>query len=96
MAVFTFAELMTAGIMQGFIAKIAPEDMRGQYFAVASLRVTIGKMIASLSIPLSVWIGYHWTFMILCLLAVGSALLYRLTFVFFDKQTAVPQRKQSV
>lgn len=89
MAVFTFAELMTAGIMQGFIAKIAPEDMRGQYFAAASLRHTIGKTIAPLSIPLSVWIGYHWTFMVLSLLAVGSALLYRLMFVFYDKQTAV-------
>jgi hypothetical protein len=29
--------------------------MRGQYFAAASLRFTIGKTIAPISIPLSVW-----------------------------------------
>ena len=31
-ALFTFAELMTAGIGQTFISKLAPETMRGQIF----------------------------------------------------------------
>lgn len=85
MAVFTFAELMTEGLQQSFIANIAPEHMRGQYFAAASLRYTIGKTIAPLSIPLTVWIGYDWTFIILAGLAVLSAFLYWLMYYFSEK-----------
>jgi MFS transporter, DHA1 family, multidrug resistance protein B len=43
MGLFTFGELMTAGIQQTFISKLAPEEMSGQYFAAASLRWTIGR-----------------------------------------------------
>ncbi|KHF27582.1 Multidrug resistance protein MdtH [Anoxybacillus sp. BCO1] len=35
-ALFTLAELMTVGLQQTFVAKLAPEHMRGQYFAAAS------------------------------------------------------------
>ncbi|PLS15994.1 MFS transporter [Bacillus sp. M6-12] len=86
MAVFTFAELMGAGIQQGFISKLAPENMRGQYFAAASLRFTIGRMIAPLSIPLSAWFGYNSTFCLLALLALLSSYMYYLMFRRFDKQ----------
>jgi MFS transporter, DHA1 family, multidrug resistance protein B len=89
MAVFTFAELMGAGIQQSFVSKLAPEHMRGQYFAAASLRFTISRTIAPLSIPLTVWIGYEWTFIVLCLLALASAGLYWLMFYSFEKRTAV-------
>jgi dipeptide/tripeptide permease len=85
MAVFTLGELMTAGLQQSFVSKIAPEQMRGQYFAAASLRFTIGKTIAPISIPLSVWVGYDWTFIILALLAVLSSFLYWLMFVLPEK-----------
>lgn len=89
MAVFTFAELMGAGIQQSFVSKLAPEHMRGQYFAAASLRFTISRTIAPLSIPLTVWIGYEWTFFVLCLLALASAGLYWLMFYSFEKKTAL-------
>ncbi|MRX74299.1 MFS transporter [Bacillus lacus] len=90
MAVFTFAELMTAGIQQNFISKIAPEHMRGQYFAAASLRYTIGKTIAPIAIPFSVWFGYQWTFFILGLLALLSALLYFTMFSQYKKSETLP------
>ena len=85
MAVFTLAELMTAGIQQGFISEIAPEDKRGQYFAAASLRFTFSKMLAPLSIPMSAWFGYTWTFMIICMLALLSAVIYHIMFSRMDK-----------
>jgi MFS transporter, DHA1 family, multidrug resistance protein B len=88
MALFTFAELMTAGIQQTFISKLAPEEMRGQYFAAASLRWTIGRTIAPLSITLTLWIGYEWTFLVLSVLAFFSAFIYFVMFQRFEKQQA--------
>jgi predicted MFS family arabinose efflux permease len=86
MAIFTFAELMGAGLQQGFVSKLAPEHMRGQYFAAASLRFTISRTIAPLAIPMTVWVGYGWTFFILCLLALASAGLYWVMFYVLEKQ----------
>jgi MFS family permease len=80
MGLFTLAELMTAGIQQTFVSKIAPEHMRGQYFAAASLRYTIGRTIAPIAIPMSLWFGYPITFAILGALAVFSGALYYLMF----------------
>ncbi|WNS76355.1 MFS transporter [Bacillus sp. DTU_2020_1000418_1_SI_GHA_SEK_038] len=96
MALFTFGELMTVGIQQSFVSKIAPEHMRGQYFAAASLRFTFGKTIAPISIPLTVWIGYDWTFIILAGLAVLSAVLYWLMFAISEKPNTVVSKKGSV
>lgn len=86
MALFTFGELMTAGLQQSFVSMLAPEHMRGQYFAAASLRYTIGRTIAPLSIPMTIWMGYKWTFIALSLLSLFSAVLYWLMFVIFEKQ----------
>lgn len=86
MAIFTLGELATAGIQQGFVSKLAPEHLRGQYFAAASLRYTIGRTIAPLSIPLTEWIGFDWTFTVLCILSLLSAVLYWVTFRSYDKQ----------
>jgi MFS transporter, DHA1 family, multidrug resistance protein B len=80
MAIFTFAELMTAGIQQTFVSKLAPDHMRGQYFAAASLRYTIGRTIAPIAIPMSLWFGYQITFVILGALAVASGFLYNMMF----------------
>ncbi|CAM3951770.1 MDR family MFS transporter [Mesobacillus zeae] len=88
MAVFTLAELMTAGLQQSFISNLAPEQMRGQYFAAASLRYTLGRTIAPISIPLTVWIGYRWTFFILAVLALLSAGLYWVMFRMYERQKA--------
>jgi MFS transporter, DHA1 family, multidrug resistance protein B len=91
MAVFTFGELMIVGLQQSFISKLAPENMRGQYFAAASLRYTIGRMIAPLSIPMTVWFGFFWTFTIIAVLSVISAFVYYLMFYLFEqKKTASP------
>lgn len=65
MALFTLGELMTAGLQQTFIAKLAPKEMRGQYFTAASLRWTIGRAIAPLLITATTWFGYEWTFFLL-------------------------------
>ncbi len=77
---------MTAGLQQSFVSMLAPEHMRGQYFAAASLRYTIGRTIAPLSIPMTIWMGYKWTFIALSLLSLFSAVLYWLMFVIFEKQ----------
>ena len=91
MDVFTFGELMIVGLQQSFISKLAPENMRGQYFAAASLRYTIGRMIAPLSIPMTVWFGFFWTFTIIAVLSVISAFVYYLMFYLFEqKKTASP------
>ena len=80
MVIFTTAELMVVGIQESFISKLAPEHMRGQYFAAGSLRFAIGRTIAPIAIPLSSWVGYQWTFTILFLLSLVSAVLYIVTF----------------
>ncbi|MFD2680094.1 MDR family MFS transporter [Bacillus seohaeanensis] len=86
MAIFTLAELMTAGIQQSFISKLAPDHMRGQYFAAASLRYTIGRTIAPLAITATLWIGYNWTFLIISILALVSAGIYYIMFQRFEKE----------
>jgi len=86
MLVFTLAELMTAGIQQGFISELAPADKRGKYYAAASLRYTFSKMIAPLSIPMSAWVGYTWTFITISVLAVLSGLIYYRLFVQFEQK----------
>lgn len=80
MAIFTLAELMTAGIQQTFVSKLAPDHMRGQYFAAASLKYTIGRTIAPIAIPMSLWFGYQITFTILAGLALFSGILYYIMF----------------
>ncbi|WP_143415308.1 MFS transporter [Geobacillus sp. E263] len=86
MGLFTFGELMTVGIQQTFISKLAPEEMRGQYFAAASLRWTIGRAIAPLSITATIWLGYEWTFFLLSMLSFISAALYMIMFQLLEKR----------
>ncbi|RDU35696.1 MFS transporter [Neobacillus piezotolerans] len=88
MFIFTMGELLIVGVQQSFISKLAPENMMGQYFAAASLRNTIGRMIAPLSIPMTAWFGFVWTFMILTGLAVVSAFLYLIVFTLFEQKRA--------
>lgn len=91
MAIFTFAELMTVGIQQNFISKLAPDHMRGQYFAAASLRFTLARTVAPVSITFSLWAGYEMTFIGLALLAALSAVLYFIMFQQIDKQNTMNQ-----
>lgn len=76
MFVFTFGELSTSGIQQSFVAKLAPERMRAQYFAASTLRFTLGRTIAPIFIPMSAWIGYSWTFFVLAILSLLGACIY--------------------
>ncbi|MEW8987153.1 MAG: MFS transporter, partial [Bacillus sp. (in: firmicutes)] len=92
---FTLGELMTAGLQQTFVSKLAPEHLRGQYFAAASLRYTIGKTIAPISIPLTVWIGYDWTIGLLSFLAILSAVIFWLMFAIFEKEKQSKRLKGS-
>ena len=96
MAIFTLGELMAAGLQQSYVSKIAPEHMRGQYFAAASLRFTFGKMLAPISIPLTVWVGYDWTFIILAVLSVFSAILYWVMSSISEKANELAMKKGSV
>ncbi|MBM7649562.1 MFS family permease [Bacillus ectoiniformans] len=86
MAVFTLGELMIVGLQQSFISKLAPEEMRGQYFAAASLRYTLGRTVAPISIPMTAWFGFIWTFTILAVLALLSAVVYYYMFYLYDRQ----------
>lgn len=86
MIVFTFGELSTSGIQQGFVAKLAPERMRAQYFAASTLRHTFSRMMAPIFIPLSVWIGYNWTFIVLAFLSLLGACVYWLMFHSLEKR----------
>lgn len=95
-AFFTLGELMLVGIQQNFISKLAPENMRGQYFAAANLRFTIGRSIAPLSIPLTVWIGYQWTFGIIALSALLASFFFWLMFVVYEKRSYSTAIKKSV
>jgi dipeptide/tripeptide permease len=89
MAIFTFGELMAAGLQQSFVSKLAPEHMRGQYFAAGSLRFTISRTIAPLSIPMTVWFGYGWTFIVLAVLALCSAGMYWVMYNLFEKKSTL-------
>ncbi|WP_335571424.1 hypothetical protein [Neobacillus vireti] len=52
----------------------------------SGLGFTFSLTIAPLAIPMTVWVGYDWTFYILCLLALASSGLYWLMFYVFEKQ----------
>ncbi|CAG9614310.1 Na(+), Li(+), K(+)/H(+) antiporter [Bacillus rhizoplanae] len=84
MLIFTFGELLVVGIQNSFVSKLAPEHMRGQYFAAATLRWSIGRTIAPIAIPLTAWIGYQYTFYIIAVLAFLSAFLYSVMFQFLQ------------
>lgn len=92
MLVFTSAELMVVGIQDSFISKLAPEHMRGQYFAAGSLRFAIGRAIAPIAIPLTTWVGYQWTFIILFLMALVSAGMYFVTFKLVSAKEELEQK----
>ncbi|MDL4842749.1 MDR family MFS transporter [Aquibacillus rhizosphaerae] len=80
MGLFTMAELMVVGIQESFVAKLAPEDMRGQYFSAASLRFTVGKLLAPLSLVLTSYFSYSHVFMLLGFFAIISAFIYSIMF----------------
>ncbi len=74
--IFTLAEIMTAGIQNNFVARIAPADLRGQYFAASGLRWTLGRTIAPLAINLAAVFSFQTAFILVGLLACISAVLY--------------------
>ncbi|WP_132747291.1 MDR family MFS transporter [Scopulibacillus darangshiensis] len=92
MVIFTAAELMVVGIQESFVSKLAPSHMRGQYFAASSLRFTIGRTIAPLAIPMTVWFGYSTTFIILGILAALSAALYGIMFKMIEQQRTAKKK----
>ncbi|WP_102028358.1 MDR family MFS transporter [Salirhabdus sp. Marseille-P4669] len=89
MLIFTMGELMVVGIQDSFISKLAPENMRGQYFAAGSLRFAVGRTLAPIAIPLSGWIGYSWTFNLLFLVTILSAIMYVFTFRIVEKKEQI-------
>jgi MFS family permease len=92
MVIFTTAELMVVGIQESFISKLAPENMRGQYFAAAGLRFSIGRTIAPISVPLTMWIGFHNTFYLLFILAIIGAGIYYIMFRAFEKKNEISSK----
>ncbi|MFD3445891.1 MDR family MFS transporter [Microbacteriaceae bacterium 4G12] len=93
MAIFTVGEISVVGIQNSFVSKLAPDHMRGQYFAASSLRFSIGRTIAPLAIPLTAWIGYQFTFFIIAVLAFISALLYWGMFQLINKKKEVEMKQ---
>ena len=87
MFIFTMGELMVVGIQEGFVSRLAPEHMRGQYFAAASLRFTIGRTLAPAAIPLTALIGFQKTFNLISLLAIAAAVIYMMMFKMRNHQT---------
>ncbi|MCS1351268.1 MFS transporter [Mechercharimyces sp. CAU 1602] len=99
--VFTIGEIIIAGLQESFISKLAPEHMRGQYFAAASLRFTLGRTIAPFIIPLSAWIGDRESFVVLALISLGGMMLYAVMFQAWEKRgdtvvTAISKGKKQV
>ncbi|MDC3417280.1 MFS transporter [Aquibacillus sp. 3ASR75-54] len=86
MAIFTTAELMIVGIQESFVSRLAPENMRGQYFSAASLRFTVGKLVAPISLILSNYMSYTFVFIILGLLAFVSGGVYFIMFKKMDRR----------
>lgn len=95
MAVFTAAELMVVGIQESFISKLAPKEMRGQYFSAASLRFTIGRMLAPLSLVIVNYAGYNGAFWTLGGLALISAIIYGWMFKRLDNTQSISQATNS-
>jgi predicted MFS family arabinose efflux permease len=89
MFVYTIAEIMTAGIMNGFVAKIAPEDQRATYFAASGIRYSLGRAIAPLSITFSGLFGFTWTFSVIIFLSVLSGFIYLWMYRIFEQRKAL-------
>ncbi|MFX3618984.1 MAG: MFS transporter [Sporolactobacillus sp.] len=92
--VLSWAELMTVGIQDSFIAKIAPPSLRGQYFSTSGLRLSLGRSLAPLALSLTVWIGYFHTFLVLALIAFSGMLLYGYIFSQYIKKERFPDARQ--
>ncbi|MCQ2009734.1 MFS transporter [Sporolactobacillus sp. STSJ-5] len=82
---FSWAELMTVGVQDSFIAKLAPKHLRAQYFAASGLRYSLGRTLAPIAIPMTVWFGYPWTFVILGTIAFLGMIMYGLMFSLYDR-----------
>ncbi|MCO7126932.1 MFS transporter [Sporolactobacillus shoreicorticis] len=83
---FSWAELMTVGVQDSFIAKLAPKQLRAQYFAASGLRFSLGRSLAPLAIPMTVWFGYSWTFVILGTIAFLGMIIYGAMFSLYGRK----------
>lgn len=83
---FSWAELMQVGLQDSFVAKLSPEHLRGQYFAASGLRLSVGRSIAPVAIPMTVWFSYAQTFYILGFVAFIGMLLYGIMFSQFYRK----------
>ncbi|SDW64454.1 Dipeptide/tripeptide permease [Marininema mesophilum] len=92
--VLSFAELLTVGLQESFVSELAPEHMRGQYFAAASLRYTLGRTFAPAAIPLAAWVGYTWMFIILAGITCVGAWVYHILFRRLDRGEVIHTKKQ--
>ncbi|WP_163652556.1 MFS transporter [Listeria sp. PSOL-1] len=84
---FSIAELMTVGIQQNFVSKLAPENKRAMYFSAAGLRYTLGKVVAPLAITLAAFTNYFITFTIIAVLAFISGFIYDYMYRQFEKDS---------
>jgi MFS family permease len=82
---FSWAELMTVGVQDSFISKLAPKHLRAQYFAASGLRYSLGRTLAPIAIPMTVWFGYSWTFVILGTIAFLGMIIYGVMFSLYDR-----------
>nr|WP_283163425.1 MFS transporter [Sporolactobacillus mangiferae] len=83
---FSWAELMAVGAQDSFVAKLAPERLRAQYFAAAGLRFSLGRSIAPIAVSMTVWFGYSLSFIILGSVALVGMGTYGLMFLLRDRR----------
>lgn len=93
---FSWAELMTVGVQDSFVAKLSPPELRGQYFATSGLRFSLGRTIAPIAIPMTVWFGYPATFIILAAVAFLGMMLYGVLFAMFYRREKVSLASKNV
>ncbi|CAM3261696.1 MDR family MFS transporter [Sporolactobacillus spathodeae] len=94
--IMSWAEVMTVGVQDSFIAKIAPLQMRGQYYSFAGLRFSIGRSIAPLSLTLAIWVGYFHAFLVLAAIAFVGMALYGYIFTQYEKSGLRQQQQKWV
>ncbi len=95
-ALFTFAELIRTPVVQSFVSKYAPEEMRGQYMGASTLQFSVGRFLAPLAIGLSHWLPPTGVFGVILLCSLTSVLIYAWMFRRLPPQFGEQPRKSHV
>ncbi|WP_010093220.1 MDR family MFS transporter [Ornithinibacillus scapharcae] len=87
--ILTIGEIIHGPVVQNFVSKYAPENARGQYMAASDLQYSLGRLIAPITVILSVSLSPVFIFGIIIVCALISAFIY----VFMFKNLPVNYEK---